>query len=146
MTAAEILDELRARGGTAYRYGARVRIVPATAASPDLTARVHEHKAELLALLPEAPPEIAALPATSTPPMPGQSHPWIISSSCAGGMRLVVVSEPPWPDAVFEAAALVEVLDARHRADRRDAQEIADRLDAVLSALRADGIGAWLTS
>jgi hypothetical protein len=46
----------------------------------------------------------------------------------------------------FEAAALVEILDRRHRADRADAQEVAERLDAALAALRADGIKAWLTS
>jgi len=71
---------------------------------------------------------------------------WVVSSASDGDMRLVVASPAPWPDALFQAAALVELLDERHRADLPESQAIADRLDAALAALRAEGIRAWLTS
>jgi hypothetical protein len=158
MTTAEILSELRAAGGAAYRHGERVRVVPPSAASPNLVARIRERRAELLAVLPDAPPEIAAL--RSAAPLPAErpldpsrspdcdagttARAWVIPSDARSDMRLVVVNPPPWPPGVYEAAALVEVLDVRQRADRKDAQEIANRLDAVLSALRTEGIEAWL--
>lgn len=139
MTAHLLLDELRARGGAAYRHGERVRIVPPSAVSPDLLRRLREHRHELLEVLPEAPPEVAALPAIGGP--------WIISSSSDGAMRLLVETPPPWPDSVFEAATLVEVIDHHHRAGRdSEASRLAERLEAALGMLRAAGVSAWLAS
>lgn len=139
MTALAVLDELRARGGIAYRHGERVRIVPPSAVSPDLLRRVREHRHELLEVLPEAPPEVAALPAIGGP--------WIVSSSRDGAMRLLVETPPPWPDSVFEAATLVEVLDQHHRAGRdSEASRLAERLAYALQSLRAGGVSAWLAS
>ena len=74
------------------------------------------------------------------------ARPWVVSSASEGMMRLMVAAEPPWPDEVVRAAALVDVLDARHRADRADAQEIADELEGLLAALRRKGVPAWLAS
>lgn len=139
MTALAVLDELRARGGVAYRHGARVRIVPPSAVSPELLRRVREHRHELLEVLPEAPPEVAALPVIGGP--------WIVSSSSDGAMRLLIETPPPWPDSVFEAATLVELIDRHHRAGRdSEAARLAERLERTLVALRAERVCAWLTS
>ncbi|MEW6272878.1 MAG: hypothetical protein AB1689_26685 [Thermodesulfobacteriota bacterium] len=59
-------------------------------------------------------------------------------------MRLVVNAHPrDWPGDVYRAAALVETLDARRRAD---AQETADELEELLATLKRRGVTAWLTS
>ena len=140
-SAAEILAEIRAVGAVAYRRGSEVRMRPARAITPALLDRVRRHKRELLAVLPAAPPDAAALPTPTEP------EPWIVSSGSVGSMRLVVSTPPEdWTPAVWRAAALVEVLDVRTRADRADAQETADELEAVLNELRREGIGAWLAS
>lgn len=139
MTALAVLDELRARGGIAYRHGERVRIVPPSAVSPDLLRRVREHRHELLEVLPEAPPEVAALPVIGGP--------WIVSRSSDGAMRLLVETPPPWPNSVFEVATLVEVIDQHHCAGNdSEAASLAARLETALGALRAAGVSAWLAS
>lgn len=62
-------------------------------------------------------------------------------------MRLLVETAPPWPDSVFEAATLVELIDQRHHAGRHtEASNLAERLAAVLEVLRAGGVSAWLAS
>lgn len=71
-----VLDEVRMRGGAAYRLGDRVRIIPASAASADLLERIRQQKQQLLPLLPVAPPHVASATAVeSTPPC----QPWIVS-------------------------------------------------------------------
>jgi hypothetical protein len=71
---------------------------------------------------------------------------WIIAGG-DGAMRLVVAAEPPWPDAVFRAAAIVEVIDRHHRAGRDSlAAFAAHQLEDVLGQLRREGIEAWLAS
>lgn len=140
-SAAQILAEIRAVGAVAYRRGDEVRMRPARAITPALLDRVRRHKRELLAVLPVAPPEVAA------PPAPAEPVEWIVSSASAGAMRLVIAASPEdWTAAVWRAAALVEVLDMRTRADRADAQEAADQLQALLGELKREGIEAWLAS
>src|SRR5262245_18673773 len=51
MTAATILDELRARGAQVERHGDRLRIAPAHVISRDLFDAVRRHKQELLPLV-----------------------------------------------------------------------------------------------
>jgi len=142
--AVEIIKDLHARGGTAYRYRDCVRIVPAASADRASVARIREQKSALLAVLPPAPPEVAALPTG----LPKEDAPWIFSTGSAGDMRLVVASDPPWPDGVFEAAALLEVIDFRHQAGHDAlAQVAADRLEIKLAELRDSwSIDAWLAS
>lgn len=139
MTALAVLDELRARGGIAYRHGERVRIVPPSAVSPDLLRRVREHRHELLEVLPEAPPEVAALPAIGGP--------WIVSSSSDGAMRLLIETPPPWPDSVFEAATLVEIIDQHHRADHDpEAGRLASAAGKRTRSTPGRRRSAWLAS
>ena len=138
-----VLDEVRMRGGAAYRLGDRVRIFPASAASPDLVERIREQKQQLLPMLPLAPPHVAAAAAVESP---SSCSTWIISAS-GGEMRLLVASSPPWPHAVFRAAALVEVIDRRHRAGRDAAAlDAACELESLLIELRGHGVEAWLSS
>jgi hypothetical protein len=135
--AAAILVEIQTAGAFAYRRGDRVAIRPARVISADLVERVRRHKAELLAILPPAPPEV-------TTPEP---EPWIVSSASLGNMRIVTTTHPSqWTPAVWRAAALVERLDELHRADAPGSQAIADELDCVLAELQREGITAWLTS
>lgn len=56
MTAAAILSELTRRGARVERHGDRLRIVPASAVTPELLAAVRDHKQELLPLVPEHEP------------------------------------------------------------------------------------------
>jgi hypothetical protein len=71
---------------------------------------------------------------------------WIVASDNDGEMRLAVQAEPPWPDGVFRAAALVEVIDRHHRAgEDRLAEAAAVELEGVIARLRGEGIEAWLT-
>src|SRR5438128_2232830 len=107
-SATEILAEIRALRAVAWRRGSRVRLWPGDVIPPALVEAVRRHKAEILPLLP-----------TITPSEPEpNAAPWIVSREGDGGMRLVVDADPPWPDAVYEAAALIEVLDRAHREDR----------------------------
>src|SRR5262249_4906008 len=53
MTAAAVLTELRARGVNISARGDRLLVEPASALTPDLRARVLEHKPELIAILAE---------------------------------------------------------------------------------------------
>jgi len=139
-----ILDELRARGAVAYRRGGDVRMRPARAITPELLERVKRHKAELLPLLPDAPP---ATHGRATAPAESCANPWIVSAGGNGNLRLVIAAPPPWPDDVFEAAALVEVIDRHHRAGADPlAHAAAERLEAKLEALRRNGFPAWLAS
>lgn len=139
MSAAAILDELRARGAVAYRRGDQVRMRPGSVITPGLLDAVRRHKDELLPLLPSDPPP---------KPEVGKPGPWVVSGGSDGGMRLVVNADPPWPDAVFEAAALIEILDRAHREDRATPtmDRAARALDDALAALRRAGVEAWLTS
>jgi len=136
--AAEVLAEIRALGAVAYRWDGRVRLRPGSVIPPGLLAAVRLHKAEILPLLPTVTP---------SEPEPNPA-PWIISHEGDGGMRLVVDAEPPWPDAVFAAAALIAILDRAHREDRATptVDEAARLLDGALAALHRDGVDAWLTS
>lgn len=114
---------------------------PARAITPALLDRVRRHKRELLAVLPTVPPDVAP------PPSPRRPAEWIVSSASTGAMRLVVAAPPEdWTPAVWRAAALVEVLDMRTRADRADAQETADQLQDLLEQLNREGIKAWRAS
>jgi len=139
---AALLADVHDHGARVWRHGDRLRIVPAGKLPPALKAELVRHRSELLEVLPLAPPEVAALVAA-----PAEPDPWIVSSGGDGDMRLVVASHPSdWPPTVYRAAALVELLDARTRADRADAREVAVELEAVLDALRREGVRAWLTS
>ena len=51
--ARELLTELEAAGVTLTRHGDRLRLAPPQAVRPALLARVREHKAGILLLLPE---------------------------------------------------------------------------------------------
>jgi hypothetical protein len=51
--AAVLLAEVRRHGAVAYRVDNRIRLRPATAIPPDLLERLRQHKAELLALVPD---------------------------------------------------------------------------------------------
>lgn len=149
MSAAAIIDELRRRGASAWRLGDRVRVCPALAVSPDLAAAVRVHRAELLALLPPAPPEVAALPAQppAVPDAPTPPRTWILGGGTDRELRLAVASEPPWSERVHAAARLVERIDDLHRASLdREAERAAIELEGLLAELRRDGIVAWLTS
>lgn len=140
MTALEILAELHARGAVAYRRGGNVHVRPPEAITPELLECVKAHKADLLPILPDAPPAIAPAPSV-------RDEPWIVSSDSDGHMWLLVAAPPPWPDDVFEAAALVEVIDRHHRtgADAL-AHAAALRLETKLAVLRGQGVEAWLTN
>lgn len=72
MIAQQLVADLRARGVSLYRLGERVRVIPASAVEPDLQARLRAHRAELLRILPDAPPAVAVLrPAERrSPPTP----------------------------------------------------------------------------
>lgn len=127
----DLVQEAARIGVRLFRAGTRIQY-EAEAPPPDaLLARLRAHRQELL----EALSDVEAY-----------MLPWIVSSGAGGDMRLVIATAPPWPDAVFEAAALVEVLDERTRADRADAQDVADQLERALAGLRAGGLEAWLTS
>lgn len=131
MTSHALVREAARYGVRLFRSGDLIEYQAATRPPEALLSRLRAHKTELLEILPEPS---------------GVPSAWVISSSGDGDMRLVVGSAPPWPNAVFEAASLVEILDARHRADRADAQDVADRLEIVLQGLRAIGVNAWLAS
>ena len=118
---------------------------PGRAITPDLLERVRRHKAELLPILPSDPPSVTLEPRES--PMVEGPDAWIVSSGSNGSMRLVVAGDPgDWTPAVWRAAALVEVLDDLHKADRCGSQAIVDELERVLSELQREGTTAWLTS
>jgi hypothetical protein len=99
MTAALVLSELRAHGATAYRHGDRVRIVPAAALSPDLLERVRAHKAVLLAALPEAPPDVPALPASEAidPEVSWRLAVMLPQVPPVGSVPLLVARDGAWP-------------------------------------------------
>lgn len=61
MTAQALVDELRACGVTLYRHHGSVRVVPASAVAADVHARIRANRGELLKILPDAPPKVAAL-------------------------------------------------------------------------------------
>lgn len=65
MTAVDLVAKVEALGARVWRLGDRLRVVPAGRLTPDLRAELSRCKADLLAVLPEAPPEIAALPAVA---------------------------------------------------------------------------------
>ena len=141
MKIAALIAEVQGHGARVYGFGDRLRIVPPGRLPESLRAELSRRKAELLEVLPPAPPDIAALRA-ATPP-----EPWIVSSAGGGAMRLLVDAHPfDWPPQVWGAGALVDILDARYRAGRADADGMADELQALLAALRREGIEAWLAS
>jgi hypothetical protein len=97
----------------------------------------------------EAPSDAGAFVAASERARDAYSRrrTWIIAGRSEGAMRLAIGSDPPWPEAVFRAGALVEVIDRWHRAGRdREAEGAAIELEGVLGELRRSGIEAWLTS
>jgi hypothetical protein len=92
----------------------------------------------------ECPQLLAAVAAE--PSSEDDARVWIIAGG-NGEMRLAVQAEPPWPQLVYRAAALVEVIDRHHRAGRdAPAAEAAVRLEEALTELRRNEVTAWLTS
>lgn len=71
---------------------------------------------------------------------------WVVAGG-DGQLRLIVKAEPPWRREVFEAAAIVELIDRHHHAGEDAlAATAATRLEGALVELRRVGIEAWLSS
>jgi hypothetical protein len=133
VTATALLDELSRRGARVEVVEGELHVRPRRAVL-DLAPAIQRHARELAAA-------VVAVPALPEPRV------WIIASEDPGEMRLAVASEPPWPDAVFRAAALVEVIDRHHRAgEDKLAEAAAIQLETAIARLRDEGIESWLTS
>jgi hypothetical protein len=148
----DLLVEAAQRGVKLYRDGDRVRFRVRGTPPPDLIERLRAHRSELLEAIRGQGPH--TWPAASGSGVcgdgghlwQGSAPAWVIAGG-AGEMRLVVEAEPPWPAAVLRAAALVEVIDRRHRDGRdREAAQAAEELERVLDGLGRQGVAAWLTS
>jgi hypothetical protein len=86
MNLIEFLNAAKAAGVRLEKRGGNLDMSPAAAVTPELRAAAAEHKQQLLAILPEAPPKKEATPddyypfpaATPPPPQPdpSEAEPW----------------------------------------------------------------------
>ena len=123
-----ILRQARTMGACFSRQGTALVVDGVSGLPRFLREAIRARKAELLNLVTE---ERAA------------GEEWILLGEPEASLRLAVRADPPWPDAVYRAAALATLID-RHRHAGRKVEEAAAirRLDHCLDTLRESGIEA----